>query len=888
MLIKKVVFLFASIILGIFFLLSCSTENNTFINRTYHGTTAKYNGYFNANELIKNSLTTFRENKKEDFYSVLPVESNPNEKEVAGMLPAIDTAIVKCTKVIRNHCMPSMERPEGKKVEYNRWIDENWNLIGQAYFLRRDYEISSKNFEFVKELFKNDKSTYIARIWLIKNKIAQGKQNDARNLILEMDEIIEKQEKEELANKLNFIEKTKKFFVKKDKNTVKDPPKITKKVKAEYYFTKASFSIAYEDYSKAIESLEKAIKLSDNKQQKIRAHFILGQLYSLNKKPENANNNFNLVVKSVASPFEMQFNARINRAFLGRDEKVKKELTKLLKDEKNADYRDQLYYALADIALQEKNKPEAINLLHKSTYYSTNNKRQQAISYDRLGTISFQDKQYVKAQKYFDSCANVMPENYPNGDEIRKKAIKLKKLVESVTIFETQDSLLRIAAMSEKDRENYIKKTIKKIKDDIARKEREEKAKMQAKIAKQMAEELNNPSSNKWYWNNAKTKADGFSEFKKNWGSRDNEDDWRRSDKIVLVQSDTSAKGKNTLPPSNEAIDTLSVDYLSQKLPLNQQDVDSALAKLVAAEYDAGLIYKEQLNEMKLASDCFQDILSRKYTTNYNLLASFQLYKLNEKDASKSIPHRNYILTNYPNSDYASYLRDPNFFIKQKEQEKKNEEQYLVILEKFHQKKYDEVITACLTSEVVANSEIKPKFILLRAMATASSTDDKKSISPILKELIKTYPGTQESLKAKELAEILEKGYSKFEPIVFKKEFPFTYEEGEPLWIILFLDKNSNSNAAKNKISSFNDEVFEKMDITVSSKLYESDQSVIILKSFTQTEGDAYIKSFKTDVKFIKEYTGLPIYMISQNSLKILFESKNLDVYKDFYQEYFK
>lgn len=888
MLIKKFVFLFVSLILGIFFLLSCSTENNTFINRTYHSTTAKYNGYFNANELIKNSLTTFRENKKEDFYSILPVESNPNEKEVAGMLPAIDTAIVKCTKVIRNHCMPSMERPEAKKVEYNRWIDENWNLIGQAYFLRRDYEISSKNFEFVKELFKNDKSTYIARIWLIKNKIAQGKQNDARNLILEMDEIIEKQEKEEAANKFNFIEKTKKRFTIKDKNTVKDPPKITKIVKAEYYFTKASFSIAEEDYSKAIEALEKAIKLSNNKQQKIRAHFILGQLYSLNKNPENAKNNFNLVVKSAASPFEMQFNARINRAFLGRDEKVKKELTKLLKDEKNADYRDQLYYALADIALQEKNKLEAINLLHKSTYYSTNNKRQQAISYDRLGTISFQDKQYVKAQKYYDSCANVMPENYPNGDEIRKKAIKLKKLVESVTIFETQDSLLRIVKMSEKDRENYIKKTIKKIKEDIARKEREEKAKMQAKIAKQIAEELNNPSSNNWYWNNAKTKADGISEFKKNWGARDNEDDWRRSDKIVLVLSDTSVKGKNTLTNTTEASDTLTIEYLSKKLPLNKKDVDSSLAKLVAAEYEAGLIYKEQLNEVKLASTCFQDILARNYQSNYNLLAAFQLYKLNEKDASKSIPHRNYILTNYPTSDYASYLRDPNFFIKQKELAKKNEEQYLVILEKYRQKKYDEVISACLTREVDANIEIKPKFILLRAMATASSTDDKKSISPILSELIKTYPTSSEAKKAKEMADILDKGYSKYEPVVFKKEFPFTYEEGEPLWIILFLDKNSNSNAAKNKISSFNDEVFEKMDITVSSKLYESDQSVIILKSFTQTEGDAYIKAFKTDVKFIKEYTGLPIYMISQNSLKILFESKNLDVYKDFYVEYFK
>jgi TolA-binding protein len=888
MLIKKFVSLFFTLILGMYILESCSTENNSFINRTYHSTTAKYNGYYNANELIKNSLSSYRENAKEDFYAILPIESVPGEKEVAGMLPSIDTAVVKCTKVIRNHCMPSMDRPEGKKVEYNNWIDENWNLIGQAYYYRRDYDLSIKNFEFVKELFKNDKSTYIARIWMIKNKIAQGKQDDARKIILEMDEIIEKQEKEEVSNKFNIIQKTKALFAKKDKNTVKNPPKITKGVKADFNFTKASFYISEEDFTTAIESLEKAIKLSHNKNQKIRGHFILGQLYAKNKNTENAKNHFNYVVKSAASPFEMQFNARINKAFLGRDEKVKKELIKLLKDDKNADYRDQLYFALADIALQEKNKPEAINLLHKSTYYSTNNKRQIAVSYEKLGTLSYEDKQYVRAQKYFDSCANVMPDNYPNGDDIRKKVTKLKKLVESVTIVETQDSLLRIAAMSEKDRENYIKKTIKNIKEDAARKEREEKLKLQAKIAKQIAEEQNNPSSNKWYWNNAKTKADGFSEFKKNWGTRENADDWRRSDKIVLAQADTLSNTKSSQTQTNENIDSLTVEYLSKKLPQNQQDIDSALAKLVAAEYDAGMIYKEQLNESKLASSCFVDILNRKYESNYNLLASFQLYKMNEKNGNKAYEYRNYILTNYSNSEYASYLRDPNFFIKQKEQEKKNEEHYLTILDKYRQKKYSEVITSCLEAESTSDETMKVKFLLLRALASAASTEDKKSISPILETLIKNYPGTPEANKAKELSEILVKGYSKYEPVVFKKEFPFTFEEGEPLWIILFLDKNSNSNAAKNKISAFNDDAFEKMDITISSKLYESDQSVVIIKSFSQTEGEAYIKAFKADTKSIKEYAGLPIYMISQNSLKTLFENKNLDVYKDFYVEYFK
>jgi tetratricopeptide (TPR) repeat protein len=884
--IKKFINLVFTLLLGLFILSGCSTENNTFINRTYHSTTAKYNGYFNANELIKTSLSTYRENVKEDFYDILPVESVPNEKEIGGMLPSIDTAIVKCTKVIRNHCMPSMERPEGKKVEYNNWIDENWNLIGQAYYLKRDYELSTKNFEFVKELFKNDKSTYIARIWIIKNKIALGKMDEAKALVLEMDEIIEKQEKADAENQLNFIQKTKKIFAKKDKKSAKNPPKVPKSLKADYNFTKASYYIAEEDFNKAIEALEKGIKQTKDKQSKIRGHFILGQLYSKKKNPENAKQHFNLVVKSPGAPFEMQFNARINRAFLGRDEKVKKELTKLLNDEKNAEYRDQIYYALADIAMQERNKIEAINLLHKSTYYSTNNKRQQAVSYERLGSISYQDKQYVKAQKYFDSCANVMPENYPNEIDVRKKASKLKKLVECVTIVETQDSLLRIAAMNDKDRENYIKKSIKKIKEDAARKEREEKAKMQAKLAKQIAEDQNNPNSNKWYWNNAKTKADGFSEFKKNWGNRENTDDWRRNDKIVLTSLDTTTKSKATVSTQEET-DTLTVEYLSKNLPFTKKAKDDAMSKLISAEYDAGLIYKEQLNEGKLASDCFQDILSRKYTSNFNLLASFQLFKMYDgKDNGKATQQRTYILTNYPNSDYANYLRDPNFFLKQKEQEKKNEEYYLTLLEKYRQRKYSEVIIACEGAEV--NEKLNSKFLLLQSLAIASSTENKQSIIPILTKITKEYPNSPESIKAKEMLEILEKGYSKYAPVVFKKEFPFVYEEGESLWIIIFLDKNNNSNAAKNKISLFNDNSFDKIDIAISSKLYEQDQSVVILKSFTQTEGENYIKTFKEDSKNIKEYKSLPIYMISQDNLKLLFENKNLDVYKDFYQEYFK
>ena len=118
---KQLFFLSISLLL----IVSCSTNKNAFLNRTYHSTTARYNGYFNANELINQSINSYRSSYKEDYYSLIPIERNPNKTEIEGMLPSLDTAISKCKNVIQSHSMPSIQRSY-KKVEYNSWIDENF------------------------------------------------------------------------------------------------------------------------------------------------------------------------------------------------------------------------------------------------------------------------------------------------------------------------------------------------------------------------------------------------------------------------------------------------------------------------------------------------------------------------------------------------------------------------------------------------------------------------------------------------------------------------------------------------------------------------------------------------------------------------------------------
>ena len=118
------------------------------------------------------------------------------------------------------------------------------------------------------------------------------------------------------------------------------------------------------------------------------------------------------------------------------------------------------------IELKEGNELKGIENLHLSAFYSTENTRQKGMAYEKLGDMSFAKREYVSAQKYYDSCANVINDNYPNAEVIRNKADNLASLVVAVETVQYEDSVQMIAAMNESNREKFIEGVIKKIKYD--------------------------------------------------------------------------------------------------------------------------------------------------------------------------------------------------------------------------------------------------------------------------------------------------------------------------------------------------------------------------------------------------------------------------------------
>ena len=863
----------------LFTVVACSTEKNTALSRNFHSLNAHYNGYFNANELIQSSIKTYQTSREEDYYTLLPLNPVPNEKEVPGMYPAIDTAIVKCTKVIRDHSMPSNDRPSKKKEEHNRWIDENWTLIGEALYYRRDYEGAMKNFKFVRKFYSDDPSLFVGELWMAKTNMAKGKLTDAKFNLDNLDAAIADQESG------NQEKVTKKGSSKEVK-----PAQFPKKIRFDFEKTKAELALLKGDKTEAIQYLEESLKharISD-KEGKARVHFILGQLHEEQGNKAGAAEHFSKVIRGTSS-YKMAFNARLKRTFLGEGDKVKKDLLKMLRDQKNAEFKDQIYYALADLEIRGGDIAQGKSYLTNSAFYSVNNTRQKGMAYERLADMSFSEKNYVSAQKYYDSCGRVIKDTYPNADGIRNKAIKLSDLVVAVETAQFEDSVQRIAAMSENDRESFLKDVIKKIeKEEKARKEREALRLLELQQNENLF--VQTGTGSKWYWNNAKARAEGYQEYKRMWGERDNEDNWRRSDKAaVFATDDPDFEDSDSTDLALVEEDTLSVELLMRNIPLT----DSALAvsneRLLEAYYNAGYLYKDQLNEAKLAEKNFNKVLDRNIENKHNLLSAYELYTMYmTTNSTKAEEMKNYIFNNYTNSDYANYLRDPDFFIKKKERDALAEESYTRVLERYNKGLYGPVLAqADKVIDEEKDNIFRSKYMLLKAMCLGQRFDDKDTLLPTLNLVLKEYPATPEAARAQEMIDIIKNGFSKNIEVDFSSKSPYKYNDRVKMTVVIFPDAERSSSDVKSRVTDFHREFFSRDQLKIKSKVF-NDGSVILVDVFeNESEATKYITAYKNTRKYLLDLQNAPIMMITQENLITLLQKQELKEYNLFYEEYY-
>ena len=130
-----------------------------------------------------------------------------------------------------------------------------------------------------------------------------------------------------------------------------------------------SHSAAYGNYllrqkrfKEAIPYLITTIKNEKRKKQKAREYYLLGQIY---EETGDFAQSYQAYAKAIKQnpPYELELNARIKQTEVippGKAEKTIKLLHRMARNKKNAEYQDQIYYAIGNIYITKQDTANAI------------------------------------------------------------------------------------------------------------------------------------------------------------------------------------------------------------------------------------------------------------------------------------------------------------------------------------------------------------------------------------------------------------------------------------------------------------------------------------------------------------------------------------------------
>jgi hypothetical protein len=907
----------------------CSTQKDRWINRSYHNTTAHYNGYFNARELLKEADDMLTTQYVEDYTKLLPIYIYGDEVTSKNIYPQMDTAIKKTAVVINRHAMPNPGYADRHKIsesdvvdvkvkidkeEWCQWIDDNWLLMGVSNFMKRDFERATSQFTYVAKEYRLEDIRFDAMVWLFKTHIEEEDFTKAEKILKLLDEAqLEAEELEANKKELKKIEKAaaKKERKKRSKRRKSKSNSRNKKKKKkseeevekpfpsrlvdDLCVAKADYFIRQEKYDEAIEYLEKSIELTKKKKFRTRLIFILAQLYEQTDNKTKASEYYTKVIKSHPE-YEMEFYATINRALnvnarAANYREIKGQLKQMLRDEKNVQYYDQLHYALAKIELKEPNEKKAIEHFVLSTETSVDNTRQKGVSFLALADIYFGHKDYPVAQQYYDSCSSFLPKDYENYDQISAKAEYLTDLITHLHTVYFADSVQKIAAMTDAERNVLIDDLIQ------AEVEAEEEARIQAEQDRLLSQEATQVSqggnnSGNWYFYNPTARGLGFADFRKTWGGRKLEDNWRRKDKNQSISSfdvvDDLEDGEDG-EDGEGGVSAKSREHYTKNLPLTAALLTASHEKIVEALYSAGIIYKEKLLDNTEAIGSFTDLVERYDTCKYQLPTYYQLYLLHGVEGN---PERQQYfkdkLSQYPESEYWLIISNPSYKKDAEKQRIQDEARYNTTYELYQQRRYPEVLVEC--NDVVAtqpeNFFIK-EYYFLKALV-AGRLQQMDVFEAGMTTVVQKFSGTDIGNEAQDYLNKLHN----IAPDVAEDDGPtYTFNAPEPHYYILIFPQTPGKSitSARTAISNFNSTYFSVEELNTSASFFDVKNKiqVILVKSFDNAKKakDYYI-AFETNDNIVKDINkAFEFYTVSQSNYPLLYQQKDFAEYKAFYEE---
>ncbi len=743
--------------------------------KQWHNTLAHYNKFFNAEQKWLETVELTREAYKDDPRKPITLFNYGDAATLKGNQAAMDEVIKRASTMIDRH-------PRSK------WVDDAYLLNGKAYFMKGEITAAENLFTYIIEHFKDPISLYQSQLWIVRCLVMKNRLGDAAVLVS------------------NLVKK----------------PDFPVELMGQANLITGAIAIEQGNFQQAIEPLTKALPKTHQRMDRYRLIFALGECHLKVKEYSKAEQYFSKIAK-FNPPYEIAFRSKMAQVTILSEQqenysKANSILAKMLKDDKNLDFRSSIYLTMGHNEIKAKRDAMAIKRYQQAVYIAED-KVQKTNAYLALGDYYFGKKQYAGSARYFDSAFKIIDEKHPNFQAITTKNDVLGDLLKEVLVFTEQDSLLKMA----KDPDWRSKK----IAEAITREKLEAQRAADAEKAKQQSKNGGNNSPNGFPGNpdfapmNAggnmpgmggsasfpfytpAQRTKGIQDFERLWGKRSNDDYWRYSNRKTDLENNPSDNkniedktdsktgdpvlagnkndGGNKGSGNSEKVTGSDSSAMPKNIPAEEKRFytplpfspsaqKEALAKIEKSTFNAAQIYQTRLAEPATAIELYNQLITRFPRSEYAPQAHYEIVKLcrSTGDYALADAFKSKLIDKFPKSIYVRMLESNSTsdMSNTGKGSKSIDSMLSVISGYFVEEKYEDVINAKkFVDKLFAGNEYQAQFDFIYASAFIRSGNTKKGID-LMEQVSADYPTNAVGFRAKDICE----AYRKLEAEKAQKE----------------------------------------------------------------------------------------------------------------------
>ena len=752
---------------SILIIAGCSTKKNTAQSRFWQSFTARYNTYFNGSQAFIEGNIEKENGNRDNCTELIPLYMVGNKQSRSLGNGNFDRAIEKSQKTIKQHSIK--RRPEWNKGrrktekdiewlsrrEYNPFLWRAWLLMGKSQFQKGEFEEAAATFSYMTRLYQTQPPILgIARAWLAKSYTELDWLYDA-------EDVITKQQRDSM-----------------DYRAVKD-----------WDYTYADYYIHSQRYEEAIPYLRKVIRHESRKKQKAREWFLMGQLQTLLGHRQQAYEAYKHVIR-LNPPYELEFNARIAQTevlpTMDHQRKIKK-LKRMAASDNNKDFLDQVYYAIGNVYLTQKDTLNAIEAYETGCKKATRSGVEKGVLLLTLGNVYWEKEKYADAQRCYGQAIGLLDKDRKDYEQLSERSKILDELAPHTSAVELQDSLQRLAKMPEDERnkiiDHIIEELIKKEKEEQRNLEEAEAERISQQQAAQGGNQATIPSptlpsttgSSTWYFYSPQAVNQGKQLFQRLWGKRENEDNWQRINKTVVENTekqDSPSSSDNLDNPDNlenpdslnnlenpdnqekkEQTDSAATndphqrEYYLAQIPFTEEQLAASDNLIKDGLFHAGIIFKDKLDNLKLSRKYLERLTTQYADYEHNDEALYHLFLLFSRQGNKQMADLcvEKLKQDFPESEWTILLSDPYFAENQRFGVHLEDSLYAATYNAFKENKYQEVKTNTQLSESrFPLGQHRPKFLFIEGLSLLNEGDFAQCTER-MKQVVEKYPQSEVS-----------------------------------------------------------------------------------------------------------------------------------------------